>query len=372
MGKSTSFLYLNEEDMIKAGVLDVAHCIDVEEELFELLSKGDYRMGGDKHNAHGIAMKFPKESPFPNMPIDAPDRRFMAMPAYVGGRFNVAGQKWYGSNIINPQRGLPRSILMVMLNDVDTCEPIALMSGNLVSSVRTGCVPGVATRYLARKGAEVCSCIGAGPVSKACFDAIALEAKDLKEVIICDLFLEKAEAFAKEVEEKYGLKAHGTTCLEDAVKASDIISVAASSVKPIHISSSWLKPGSLIMYTGRGTIDEDYYQDAKVVWDHAPMHEVYYDEHLMLPEEERFVNGIGVQIYRLMYEGKLAPITEATSLGDVINGTRKGRESEDEKICFITGGLPVWDVGWSYEIYQNALKMGLGQTLKLWDDPYLN
>ena len=372
MGKSTSFLYLNEEDMIKAGVLDVAHCIDVEEELFGLLSKGDYRMGGDKHNAHGIAMKFPKESPFPNMPIDAPDRRFMAMPAYVGGRFNVAGQKWYGSNIINPQRGLPRSILMVMLNDVDTCEPIALMSGNLVSSVRTGCVPGVATRYLARKGAEVCSCIGAGPVSKACFDAIALEAKDLKEVIICDLFLEKAEAFAKEVEEKYGLKAHGTTCLEDAVKASDIISVAASSVKPIHISSSWLKPGSLIMYTGRGTIDEDYYQDAKVVWDHAPMHEVYYDEHLMLPEEERFVNGIGVQIYRLMYEGKLAPITEATSLGDVINGTRKGRESEDEKICFITGGLPVWDVGWSYEIYQNALKMGLGQTLKLWDDPYLN
>lgn len=372
MGKSTSFLYLNEEDMIKAGVLDVAHCIDVEEELFELLSKGDYRMGGDKHNAHGIAMKFPKESPFPNMPVDAPDRRFMAMPAYVGGRFNVAGQKWYGSNIINPQRGLPRSILMVMLNDVDTCEPIALMSGNLVSSVRTGCVPGVATRYLARKGAEVCSCIGAGPVSKACFDAIALEAKDLKEVIVCDLFLEKAEAFAKEVEEKYGLKAHGTTCLEDAVKASDIISVAASSVKPIHISSSWLKPGSLIMYTGRGTIDEDYYQDAKVVWDHAPMHEVYYDEHLMLPEEERFVNGIGVQIYRLMYEGKLAPITEATSLGDVINGTRKGRESEDEKICFITGGLPVWDVGWSYEIYQNALKMGLGQTLKLWDDPYLN
>ena len=174
------------------------------------------------------------------------------------------------------------------------------------------------------------------------------------------------------MEEKYGLKAHGTTCLEDAVKASDIISVAASSVKPIHISSSWLKPGSLIMYTGRGTIDEDYYQDAKVVWDHAPMHEVYYDEHLMLPEEERFVNGIGVQIYRLMYEGKLAPITEATSLGDVINGTRKGRESEDEKICFITGGLPVWDVGWSYEIYQNALKMGLGQTLKLWDDPYLN
>ena len=371
MGKCTEFLYLNEEDMIKAGVLDAAHCIDVEEELFGLLSKGDYRMGGDKHNAHGIAMKFPKESPFPNMPLDAPDRRFMAMPAYVGGRFNVAGQKWYGSNIINPQRGLPRSILMVMLNDVDTCEPIALMSGNLVSSVRTGCVPGVATRYLARKSSKVCACIGAGPVSKACFEAIVLEAKELEEVVVCDLFLEKAEAFAKEMAEKYGLKGTATTCLEDAIKNADIVSVAASSVKPIHIEESWLKPGSVTMFTGRGTITENYYPTAKVVWDHAPMHEVYYDEHLMLPEEERFVNGIGVQIYRMMYEGKLPPITEATSLGDVINGTRAGRESEEERICFITGGLPVWDVGWSYEIYQNAKKMGLGQTLKLWDSPYL-
>ena len=34
MGKSTYFLYLNEEEMIQAGVLDIARCIDVEEELF--------------------------------------------------------------------------------------------------------------------------------------------------------------------------------------------------------------------------------------------------------------------------------------------------------------------------------------------------
>lgn len=367
----TSFLYLNEEDMIKAGVLDSAHCIDVEEELFGLLSSGDYRMGGDKHNSHGISMKFPKEQTHPGMPVDAPDRRFLAMPAYVGGRFHVAGQKWYGSNIENPARGLPRSILMVMLNDVDTCEPIALMSANLISSVRTGCVPGVATRHLARKGAEVCSCIGAGPVSKACFEAIVLEAKELKEIIVCDLFLEKAEAFANEMAEKYGLKATATTCLEDAIRAGDIISVAASSVKPIHLQNEWLKPGSLIMFTGRCWIDEPYYTSAKIVWDHAPMHEVYFDEHLMLPENERFKNGIGVDIYALMHEGKLPPITESTSLGDVINGSREGRTSDEERICFVTGGLPVWDVGYGYDIYCKAKEMGLGVELKLWDEPYL-
>ena len=83
MGKKTEFLYLNEEEIIRAGGLDYARCIDVEEEIFKLLSVGDYRMGGDSANSHGVMMKFPTESPFPNMPLDGPDRRFLAMPAYV-------------------------------------------------------------------------------------------------------------------------------------------------------------------------------------------------------------------------------------------------------------------------------------------------
>ncbi len=371
MKRKTEFLYLNEQEMIEAGVLDYSRCIDVEEEVFRLLSVGDYVMGGDKHNSHGIMMRFPKESPFPNMPLDGPDRRFMAMPAYVGGRFNVAGQKWYGSNIINPERGLPRSILMVMLNDADTCEPLALMSGNLISSVRTGCVPAVGVRHLANKDAAVCSCIGAGPVSKACFEAIITEAKNLKELIVCDLVMEKAEAFAKEMSEKYGIKAMGTTSLEEAVRAGDIVSVAASSVKPIQLNNDWLKKGSLLIFSGRGNVDEEYFTTAKTIWDNTKMHEVYYDEHLLLPENERFINGIAVQIYRFMYDGKLPPITEGVSLGDIISKSKVGRESHDDRICFIASGMPVWDVAWGYELYENAIKKGLGQKLLLWDGPHL-
>lgn len=371
MGKKTEFLYLNEEEVIKAGGLDYARCINVEEEIFKLLSVGDYRMGGDKANSHGVMMKFPTESPFPNMPLDGPDRRFMAMPAYVGGRFNVAGQKWYGSNIINPTRGLPRSILMVMLNDVDTCEPIALMAGNLISSVRTGCVPAVGVRHLARKDAKVCTCIGAGPVGMACFEAISIEAKNLKELIVYDIVKEKAENFAKKMQEKYGLEARAADSMEEAVRQGDIISVAASSVKPITLKDEWLKKGSLTIFSGRGVVEGDYFTTAKIVWDNAKMHETYYEEHLLLPEEQRFKAGIGVQIYQMMYDGKIPPITKATSLGDVILGQKQGRKDEDERICFIAGGMPVWDVGWGFDIYNNAKKLGLGTTLKLWDSPYL-
>ena len=66
-GKRTDFLYLSEPDMIEAGVLDMSRCVDVTEEVFSILSTGDYLMGGPNHNSHGLGIVFPKETPFPNM-----------------------------------------------------------------------------------------------------------------------------------------------------------------------------------------------------------------------------------------------------------------------------------------------------------------
>lgn len=105
---SLDLLYLSEEDMIKAGVTDVVKCTDCMEELLKILDKGDYRMGGENGNSHGCMVTFPDEPEFPHMPKNAPDRRFMAMPAYVGGKFDVAGMKWYGSNVKNREKELPR------------------------------------------------------------------------------------------------------------------------------------------------------------------------------------------------------------------------------------------------------------------------
>ena len=45
MAHKTEFLYLSEKDTIEAGVLNAEKCIDNAEEVFTLLSKGDYLMG---------------------------------------------------------------------------------------------------------------------------------------------------------------------------------------------------------------------------------------------------------------------------------------------------------------------------------------
>ena len=50
MNSRTDFIYLNEQDMIRAGVQDMEKCIDSMEDMFVLLHKGDYRMGGENAN----------------------------------------------------------------------------------------------------------------------------------------------------------------------------------------------------------------------------------------------------------------------------------------------------------------------------------
>ena len=79
-------LYLSEKDMLAAGVNNVVSCTDCMEEVVKLLDDGDYRMGGENGNSHGCMISFPDNPEFPNMPKNGPDRRFMAMPAYLGGK----------------------------------------------------------------------------------------------------------------------------------------------------------------------------------------------------------------------------------------------------------------------------------------------
>jgi Predicted ornithine cyclodeaminase, mu-crystallin homolog len=126
---------------------------------------------------------FPKDSPFPNMPKPTADRRMMAMPAYLGGDFCTAGVKWYGSNIANREKGLPRSILMFTLNDPDTGAPLAHMSANLLSAYRTGAIPGVGARHLARRDSRVIGLLGPGVMGKttvAAFMAVCPQVDTLK------------------------------------------------------------------------------------------------------------------------------------------------------------------------------------------------
>lgn len=371
MKKKTEFLYLSEPDMMQAGVLDVKKCVDVSEEVFSLLAKGDYLMGGSNHNSHGMGIIFPKETPFPNMPVAGPDRRFFAMPAYLGGRFDVCGNKWYGSNAENKSKGLPRSVLTLNLNDKDTGEPLCLASANLLSSMRTGAVPGVGVRYLARRDSEVCTVIGCGPINMACYKSIVSQLPGLKKVICYDIFEENAQKFLSWSKEKLGIDGAVTTDAEEAFRSGDVITVAASRLKPLHFKDEWIKKGATVLLSGPAKADDAYWINSKIIYDHIQLHETYVAEAIESPDKQAYYDGvIGGPIYRLIDEGKVKSLKESTSLGQIVNGEEKGRENDEEKITFVACGMAVFDVAWGYDLYKTALEKGIGTKLVLWDEPY--
>lgn len=370
--KEIKFLYLSEEDMVEAGVLDMHKCVEVIDEAFKLLGKGDYLMGGPKENEHGIMLWFPEEKRFPNMPVAGPDRRFMAMIAYLGGRFNVCGEKWYGSNIENPKNfGLPRSILMVVLNDPVTSQPLAFMSGNLISAMRTGAVPGVAAKYLARQNAAIAGVVGCGVINRACLMSIAETQKTLKEVKVFDISSGKAKAFCKEMEEKLGIAMTSVGSLEEAIAEADVISIAAAGEKKVRIETEWLKEGSLLTLTGTAEISDECYIDNKIVADNWKMHQAWLDEGKEHPKGVDSILGWAPSgnLLKLVYDGRKNE-DDIVSLGDVALGKAKGRSDDRERVIFITGGMPIEDVAWGYAVYKEALERGIGKELTLWKEPH--
>lgn len=369
------FLYLNEEDMIKAGVTNMAACVETMEEMLKLMSIGDFRMGGANVNSHGIMMTFPQSSPFPNMPLDGPDRRFMAMPAYLGGKFDMAGMKWYGSNVANKEKGLPRSILALMLNDKDTGAPVAFMSANILSAYRTGAIPGVGAKYLARKGSKVVGIIGPGVMNKTALASFVCTCPELETLKINGRSGKSIDNFIEFVKTEFPqfTKIEVVDSVEAAVRGSDIISIATSgslgSESYPYVKEEWIKPGALFTLPANGKFDDDFVlKRAKNVVDSRMLYEAWSEE-IPYPAYET-IGIMGVRYMDMIHDG-IMDRSKVEDLGDIINGITPGRNNDDEIILYSVGGMPVEDVAWGTMIYRNAIEKGIGTKLNLWNTPYL-
>lgn len=373
MDTRIKFLYLSEPDMIKAGVKNMDQCVEAMEDLLVTLNKGDYVMAGVNHNSHGAQVIFPDDPQFEGMPKNADDRRFMAMPAYLGGKYQMAGMKWYGSNCENKASGLPRSILMMMLNDKDTGAPLALMSANLVSCYRTGAIPGVGAKYLARKDSETVTIIGPGVMGRTCLLAFLSVCPKITTVKVKGRGQRSLHAFEEFVKKECPQIQQVIVCdsMEEAVKDSDIICVTSTApVKEIdfpYIAEDWVKKGALICLPSAARFDDDFLINrCKKVVDNYKLYEAWAEE-FPYPSYE-MVQIIGSKFTDYLHEGRIQR-EDIVDIADIINKQHPGRESDDEIIVYSVGGMPVEDIAWGGTVYRNALKEGIGVELPLWDQP---
>lgn len=373
MDTRIKFLYLSEPDMIKAGVKNMDQCVEAMEDLLVTLNKGDYVMAGVNHNSHGAQVIFPDDPQFEGMPKNADDRRFMAMPAYLGGKYQMAGMKWYGSNCENKASGLPRSILMMMLNDKDTGAPLALMSANLVSCYRTGAIPGVGAKYLAGKDSETVTIIGPGVMGRTCLLAFLSVCPKITTVKVKGRGQRSLHAFEEFVKKECPQIQQVIVCdsMEEAVRDGDIICVTSTApVKEIdfpYIAEDWVKKGALICLPSVARFDDDFLINrCKKVVDNYKLYEAWAEE-FPYPSYE-MVQIIGSKFTDYLHEGRIQR-EDIVDIADIINKKHPGRESDDEIIVYSVGGMPVEDIAWGGTVYRNALKEGIGVELPLWDQP---
>lgn len=379
-GPKIDLLWLSEPDMIEAGVTDSAACVETMEETLILLADGDYRMAGASGNSHGAQINFPDNPEHEGMPANGPDRRFMAMPAYIGGRFRSTGVKWYGSNTENRQHDLPRSIHVFVLNDTVTGAPKAVMSANLLSAYRTGAVPAVGVKHLAVENAETVGIIGPGVMSRTIFASSLTQRPSIKHLKIKGRSAGSTQRTADWFRENFP-QLESVTVVDteqEAIEGSDIL-IGGTSTSPDgpqgfpYFKREWLKPGALVLCPAAARFDEDFIKDesTRLVVDYTGLYSEWFHENGPDVTYEQLLGIPGNRWWDMKEEGVL-PEERLVNIGDIASGKAPGRQNDDEIFCYSIGGMPVEDVAWAFDLYNNAVEKGIGTPLNLWDTPTLS
>jgi ornithine cyclodeaminase len=343
-GPDTSFRYLSQEDVVAAGGLDMAAVVDVIERAFRVKADGQVVMPPK------VMITWSDEPGTEEL-----HGRIMAMPAYVGGEFDVAGLKWIPSVPQNPERnGLPRANALVVLSARETGLPLAVMDGTIVSAMRTGAVTGVAVRHLAREDDAVACLLGAGVLAHTQLDALRVVMPALREVRVYDPNLERAARFADRQSQATGLGVSAAGSAEEAVRGAQVVVPATMAVEPTF-EPGWLDPGVTVVLVSSLDGPESLHAvtDLLVVddWEHESTHE-------------------GRYACRLVEAGILdAAGGEAVELSDVVAGRHPGRTAPGQRIVVSPVGLGMDDVTTAKYVLDRAAAAGLGTELRLRSGP---
>lgn len=319
------FLYLSRSDVASAG-LDLGTMIDLLETAFREKGNGRIEMP-PKPGVH-----------------TRPDAFLHAMPAYIPA-MRSAGIKWVGGFPENHTRGLPYITGLLVLNDVDTGLPYAVMDCTWITAYRTAAASALSAKYLARPESSAVGILACGVQGRSNLAALAT-LFPVSRVFAFDIRRDVQDRFVADMHASYGFDVLGVETPEAAVVESDLVVTSGPILKHPEptIQAGWLQPGSFA-----SAVDYDSY------WTGAA-----------LAEFDKVTTDDRAQFHYYKAAGYFQQTPEpCADLGEIVAGLKPGRERADERTMAINLGLALDDMAVAPAVYRLARQKGLGTWLPL-------
>ncbi len=327
--KRVDFIYLSQEDVLKLEI-PMGKVI----ELVEL---------GLGEHGHGRVENPPKPGIH-----SKPDAFIHAMPAYYEG-LGIGGLKWVSGYPSNRALGLPQIAGLMIVNDMETGMPLAVMDCRWITAMRTAAVSAITAKYCAKEGTESLGVIGCGVQGRMNLVAFKEVIPGLDTVRVFDINPGAMRRMKDDFEAELGLEITPCDGVESAVDGGDMILTATQRLKEPLVRDEWFKPGCL----GFGLeASRAWYGDAILGADKFITDS--WDQTVHFYEQGAFPDGLP-ELY--------------AELGEVVARVKPGRDSQEERILAINIGLALEDVIVADHIYQIA-KDGDYQRLTLMKEDF--
>ena len=286
------------------------------------------------------------------VPIPSYDALSLFMPAYMksdsGEALAVKVVSLYPGN---PARGLAYIQAAVLVLESGTGRPIALLEGSTLTAIRTGAGSGAAIDMLARKDSKVVAVFGAGVQGRTQLEATCA-VRNIETVFIFNPTSGKARAFAEEMAGRNSIPEdiRVASTPREALENADIICTATTSSKPVFDDQD-IKAGTHISAVGAYTPQMQEVPVETVVRARAVV-----DSYVTVMDEAG-------DIVQAIQVGTFHESDIHAEIGEIILGSKAGRESEDEITFFKSVGNAVQDAAAAQLALQNARNMKLGKEV---------
>ncbi len=131
---------------------------------------------------------------------------------------------------------------LVMLFSVLNGEPLAIIQDGYIQHMRVGGCAGLGAKYLARLDASVVGILGSGGMARTYLRAFSL-VRQIRKVKVYSTTPANREAYAAEMNQRFGIPVEPLDNPEAVVRGSDIVATCTDAVGHIVRDPSWIENG---------------------------------------------------------------------------------------------------------------------------------